>query len=129
MDEYLATRHITVVYEPRRALDLDQWLAGHGVQRRFAVMVPGFADLPAFIHGSDLLASAEPPMPCPPLPMYMIWHARHQHDAAHRWLRGSWRRSKRKQKYACETSATAKFKIWGSGLIRLLRKTKRSPTS
>lgn len=26
--------------------------------------------------------------PCPPLPMYMIWHVRHQVDAAHRWLRG-----------------------------------------
>ncbi|WP_349280914.1 LysR family transcriptional regulator [Polaromonas hydrogenivorans] len=103
MDEYLAARHITVVYEPRRALDLDQWLAGRGVQRRFAVMVPGFAGLPAFMHGSDLLAtvpgllqttvlrglaSTEPPMPCPPMPMYMIWHVRHQHDAAHRWLRG-----------------------------------------
>lgn len=102
MAEYLAARHITVVYEPRRALDLDQWLSGRGVQRRFAVMVPGFAGLPAFMHGTDLLAtvpgllqttllrglaSVEPPMPCPPLPMYLIWHARHQHDAAHRWLR------------------------------------------
>jgi hypothetical protein len=22
------------------------------------------------------------------MPMYMVWHARHQVDAAHRWLRG-----------------------------------------
>lgn len=102
LDEYLAARHITVVYEPRRALDLDQHLAARGIQRHFAVMVPGFAGLPAFLRGSDLLAtvpgllqwhalrglaSAEPPIPCPPMPMYMIWHARHQHDAAHRWLR------------------------------------------
>lgn len=101
--DYLAADHITVLYEPRRALDLDQWLAARGVQRRFVVMVPGFAGLPAFLHGSDLLAtapgllrshalrglaSAKPPVPCPPLPMYMIWHLRHQHDAAHRWLRG-----------------------------------------
>jgi hypothetical protein len=27
-------------------------------------------------------------VPCPPMPMYMVWHARHQVDAAHRWLRG-----------------------------------------
>lgn len=100
--DYLAADHITVLYEPRRALDLDQWLAARGVQRRFAVMVPGFAGLGAFLRGSDLLAtvpgllqahslrglaSAEPPVPCPALPMYMIWHVRHQHDAAHRWLR------------------------------------------
>lgn len=100
--EYLAAEHITVVYEPRRALDLDQWLAARGVQRRFSVMVPGFAGLPAFIRGSELLAtvpgllqsqllrglvSAKVPVPCPTMPMYMIWHTRHQHDPAHRWLR------------------------------------------
>jgi DNA-binding transcriptional LysR family regulator len=100
--EYLAAQHVTVVYEPKRALDLDQWLAARGVQRRFSVMVPGFAGVPSFIRGSELLAtvpallqshllrglaSAKVPVPCPALPMYMIWHMRHQHDAAHRWLR------------------------------------------
>lgn len=100
--EYLAAEHITVVYEPCRALDLDQWLAARGVQRNFRVMVPGFAGLPPFIRGSELLAtapgllqshlmrglaSAEVPVPCPTMPMYMIWHMRHQHDPAHRWLR------------------------------------------
>lgn len=101
--EYLAAEHITVVYEPRRALDLDQWLAARGVQRSFRVMVPGFSGLPSFIRGSALLttmpgllqlqllrglASAQVPVPCPTMPMYMIWHMRHQHDPAHRWLRG-----------------------------------------
>jgi DNA-binding transcriptional LysR family regulator len=100
--DYLDAQHITVVYEPRRALDLDRHLAAQGIQRRFAVMVPGFAGLPPFIRGSELLAtvparlqshllrdlaSVEPPVPCPPMPMYMVWHARHQVDAAHRWLR------------------------------------------
>jgi DNA-binding transcriptional LysR family regulator len=99
---YLAAEHITVVYEPRRALDLDQWLATQGVQRRFTVMVPGFAGLPPFIRGSQLLAtapgllqshllrdlaSAKVPVPCPTMPMYMVWHMRHQDDPAHRWLR------------------------------------------
>jgi len=100
--DYLAADHVTVVYEPRRPLDLDQHLAGRGIQRRFAVMVPGFAGLPPFLRGSQLLAtapgllqthlmqglaSARVPVPCPTLPMYMIWHLRHQNDAAHRWLR------------------------------------------
>ena len=100
--EYLAAEHITVVYEPRRPLALDQWLAARGIQRRFCVMVPGFAGLPAFIRGSALLATvpgmlrselmrglahAEVPVPCPTMPMYMIWHKRHQHDPAHRWVR------------------------------------------
>jgi DNA-binding transcriptional LysR family regulator len=99
---YLAAEHITVVYEPVRSLDLDQWMAAQGLQRRFRLMVPGFAGLAPFIRGSLLLAtvpgmlqshllsglaSARVPVPCPPMPMYMVWHMRHQQDPAHRWLR------------------------------------------
>ena len=100
--EYLAADHVTVVYEPQRSLDLDNELARRGVLRRFTVLVPGFAGLPPFIRGSRRLAtapgllqmhlmqglaSAKVPLPCPTLPMYMIWHRRHQDDAAHSWLR------------------------------------------
>jgi DNA-binding transcriptional LysR family regulator len=100
--EFLAAEHISVLYEPKRALDLDQWLSARGVQRRFSVMVPGFAGLPSFIRGSQLLATApgllqshllrglgceKVPVPCPKMPMYMIWHMRHQYAPAHRWLR------------------------------------------
>jgi DNA-binding transcriptional LysR family regulator len=85
--EYLAADHVTVVYEPRRSLDLDQHLAAKGIARRFVVTVPGFAGVPAFLRGSDLLAtapgllrfglmrgfmSAPTPLPCPNLPMFMI---------------------------------------------------------
>lgn len=102
LQDYLAADHITVVYEPRRTLHLDRTLEAEGVHRRFAVMVPGFGALPAFLRGSPLLATApsllagrfmagfgrcEVPTPCPALPMYLIWHRRHQDDAAHRWLR------------------------------------------
>jgi len=101
-DDYLAADHATVIYEPNRLLDIDRWLAGRGVQRRFAVVVPGFGALPAFLRGSPLLATlpslagdalmtgctaAPLPFDCPELPMYMVWHRRHQDDAMHRWLR------------------------------------------
>lgn len=100
--EYLAADHATVLYEPRRSLDLDQHLAARGLVRRFAVMVPAFSALPAFIRGTPLLAtvpgllahstllglaSAPPPVACPTMPMYLIWHTRYQQDAAHQWLR------------------------------------------
>ena len=100
--EYLAADHATVVYEPERSLDLDQHLAAKGLHRRFTVMVPTFGALPAFVRGTPLLttvpsllarhtlrglASCPPPVPCPSMPMYLIWHARYQQDAAHRWLR------------------------------------------
>lgn len=101
--DYLAANHATVVYEPRRSLDLDQHLAARGVARRFTVMVPSFGALPAFVRGTALLATAPgllarhalqglascpPPVACPGMPMYAIWHVRYQQDAAHRWLRG-----------------------------------------
>ncbi len=100
--EYLAADHATVVYEPRRSLDLDQQLQAQGVQRRFVVMVPGFGALAPFLQGTPLLATvpgllalhtlsglahARVPLPCPAMPMYAIWHARYQQDPAHRWLR------------------------------------------
>ena len=100
--DYLSAEHATVVYEPRRSLDLDQRLLAEGIARRFAVVVPQFSALPAFLRGTPLLATApgllsrasmqglascEPPVPCPALPMYALWHARHQQDEAHRWLR------------------------------------------
>lgn len=99
---YLEADHVTVVYEARRALELDGALAARGLKRRFAVMVPGFGAVASFLRGSPMLATAparlasgllrefasiEPPVPCPRLPMYMIWHARTHHDAAHRWMR------------------------------------------
>lgn len=100
--QYLAARHVTVVYEPRRALDLDQWLAAKGITRQFAVTVPGFAGVAPFVLGTTLLAtapgllarqqlralaSAKVPVACPRMPMYLVWHLRHQHSPAHSWLR------------------------------------------
>lgn len=102
LKDYLEADHVTVVYEPRRALQLDLRLQAQGVQRRFVVTVPGFAGLAAFVRGSDLLTTAPlllrhslmrdlvhspVPVPCPSLPMYLIWHRQHHEEASHRWLR------------------------------------------
>ncbi len=103
LEDYLAAEHITVVYEPPRALDLDQWMLAQQIVRRFSVTVSAFSGLASFIHGSKLLTTAPGmlqttllrglesvpvPLPCPDMPMYMIWHRRHQLDPAHLWLRG-----------------------------------------
>ncbi len=99
---YLAADHVTVLYEPRRRLDLDQTLIERGHRRRIVASVPGFAGVAAFLHGSDLLATlpsllrlhllrglatAPVPLPCPAMPMYLVWHLRHQADPLHGWLR------------------------------------------
>ena len=101
-DDYLAAEHVTVLYEPRRSLDLDAWLAARGVQRRFVATVPGMAGLGALVRGGPWLAtapslladgalrglaSAPVPVETPAMPMYMVWHQRHQADPVHRWWR------------------------------------------
>lgn len=102
LSDYLAAGHATVVYAPQRPLELDKALLARGVQRRFVVMVPGFGALPAFVRGTPWLATGPSllarttfkglahcpvPLPCATLPMYMVWHARYQQDAAHTWMR------------------------------------------
>jgi DNA-binding transcriptional LysR family regulator len=102
LNDYLAADHVTVLYEPRRMLDVDDWLLGQGLQRRIVVQVPGFSGIAPFLRGSAMLAtlpsllgvellrgfaSTELPLEVPAMPMFMIWHLRHQHDPMQRWLR------------------------------------------
>jgi len=100
--DYQAAEHISVLYSPRRTLDVDQQLTARGVARHFAVTVPSFAGIPAFLRGSSMLATlpgllarglmqgfAHCPLPAKVgrMPMYMIWHLKYRHDPAHSWLR------------------------------------------
>jgi len=102
VEEYLAAEHVTVLYEPRRQLDIDEVLSGRGVHRRFVAEVPGFGGIGPFLRGSTLIATlpsllrahmlrdfavAPVPVECPPMPTYMVWHLRHHIDPMHRWLR------------------------------------------
>lgn len=99
---YLAAEHVSVVHDDQRALEIDRTLAGQGVARRLVVQVPSFAAVAPFIAGSTRLATlprvlgmgalrglaqAEPPVPCPRLPMFMAWHLQHQHSPLQQWLR------------------------------------------
>ena len=107
--EYLAARHVTVVYDDNERLQFDKQLSAAGWQRQVAVSVPSFSGVPAFLRGGTLLASmpsllhgdlmrdfAMAPIPFEPqaarglgdLPIYMVWHRRMQQDPAHVWLRG-----------------------------------------
>jgi DNA-binding transcriptional LysR family regulator len=105
--DYLAARHITVVYTDNERLDFDRRLAAHGFHRDIAISVPSFSGVPAFLRGSQMLASmpsllgsgvmqdfAQTRIPLATrtrtlaeLPMFMVWHQRDQKDPAHRWIR------------------------------------------
>ena len=99
---YEAAEHITVVHQPKRSLDIDDFLLKRGVQRRFAATLSSFAGVSAFVAGTARLATlpgllrqsllrglADAPVPfeTPDMPMYAIWHVRHHNDPTHMWLR------------------------------------------
>lgn len=100
--DYHQAEHVTVLYEGDRPLEIDQVLAQRGVQRRFVVLVPALSGIGPFLAGTPWLATApglmrqqtlsgfadaEPPVPCPRIPMYAIWHRRYHSDEGHLWLR------------------------------------------
>ena len=102
--EYEAAEHVVVMHAPQRSLAVDLWLDAQGPARRIAVQVADFAGVRAFIAGSDRIATlpsllrmgalaglahAAPPFECEPMPMYVLWHQRHQDDPMHRWLRSA----------------------------------------
>lgn len=101
-DDYLAADHVTVIHEPLRHLDIDDHLARAGIRRRFVAEVQNFGGVGPFLRGTARLAtlpsllsthllkgfdSTEVPLPCPAMPMFLVWHCRHQDDPPHRWLR------------------------------------------
>lgn len=103
LTDYQSARHIMVTYERNERMEFDRVVQEMGIVRPMAVTVSSFAGVATFLRGSDLLASlpgllhrglmagfakATLPFKYPELPMYMVWHQRHQTDPAHRWLRG-----------------------------------------
>jgi DNA-binding transcriptional LysR family regulator len=99
---WLGAEHVTVLYEGGRLLDFDHWLLAEGVQRRVVASVPGMAALASMVRGGPWLATAPSllgrgalrdltlaplPFEAPPLRMYLVWHARDQHDPVQRWVR------------------------------------------
>lgn len=99
---YEAARHVTITYPTGRHMDIDDQISQLGIQRQIDVHVSGFSGVAAFIRGSDRIATlpgllrhgmlsglsdVPVPVPTPEMPMYAIWHVRHQGDPVHQWLR------------------------------------------
>lgn len=104
LDDFLAARHVTVVYSDNERLNFDKQLEAHGVPRDIAVSVPNFAGAASFLRDTNMLATlpsllrrgimngfAWAPVPIKPqlgeLPLYMAWHARNHKDPTSLWLR------------------------------------------
>ncbi len=100
--EYLRSQHVGIQFGAGERTALEGSLAAQGLRRDIAVTVSNFSGLPGFLRGTPLLATAPLRMqdhllagfataPLPfqykPFQLLMLWHQRHQDDAAHRWLR------------------------------------------
>ena len=100
--DYLKADHIGILFGTGEKTALEDALAARGLNRRTAVTVANFSGLPAFLRGTDMLATAPGKMrdqllkgfsstPLPfdykPFTLLMLWHKRHQSDPAHRWIR------------------------------------------
>ncbi|MDT8911911.1 LysR family transcriptional regulator [Amycolatopsis sp. PS_44_ISF1] len=102
---FTALPHVVVSRRGRRRDRVDELLEARGFSRRVVLTVPTLALAVQAVTAADLitvvperlaahqlgpdLRSHPLPVPAPEVPAVMAWHARHDRDTAHRWLRAS----------------------------------------
>jgi DNA-binding transcriptional LysR family regulator len=104
IETFKSLRHIVLVPELRALTHVDKDLAAHEVPRNVAYMVNRLWSVPPLVERSDLLGVVprrfaeevcrnfdivihEPPIKLSEQYLYMIWHAKNEHEPGHRWLR------------------------------------------
>jgi len=103
-ESFQSLRQIALVPEMRTMNNVDRDLAAHQMPRNIAYMVNRFWSMPALIERSDLIGPMprrfaeeisknfdivihEAPVAMAEQYLYMVWHAKNNTDAGHRWLR------------------------------------------
>jgi len=121
LDDYCAARHVRVSFAGRPRGFVDEALARDGRERRVMLTVNQFATAARVVHESELLTVlprsfvpasgladglAVRPFPgtLPPIEVSLLWHRRHERDAAQRWLRQAFAATARALD-ACATAA------------------------
>lgn len=104
LEDYLALPHILVSFDGERRGDVDDALSRLGRTRTVVMATRTFSALPFLLKRTRAVATlpdpaaramaadtgltvAPPPLPVDPFTESLIWHARHDADPAHRWLR------------------------------------------
>lgn len=104
LDRYLSLRHLQVSTRGNPHGYVDAVLAERGLKRKVAVTVGHFLMAPFLVDSSDLVATEPrrlfepmpsrlplrffaPPIDLPPFRVVQAWHARHEADPGHQWLR------------------------------------------
>ena len=103
MEDYCAAEHLLVSFSGRAHGQVDEALAGLGLQRRVVLAVNQYFTAGRVVARTDLLTvmpraflavtgAAQDlvcrplPVKLPPLQLQMVWHRRHDIDPAQRWL-------------------------------------------
>jgi DNA-binding transcriptional LysR family regulator len=103
---FLRCPHVTMAESSDSGIQLDDILKSMGLKRRIAVTVPHYLAIPAAVAGTDLVSHSRRkllqmlrvtgnlvampvpvPFQVPELVFSLVWHPRHELDAAHVWLR------------------------------------------
>lgn len=103
LEGFAALPHVVISRRGRQRDQIDDLLEAHGLRRRVVLTVPTLAAALATATGAGLVTVAPEkmtrrqlgrsprayplPLPVPEVPAVMAWHARHDRDSAHRWLR------------------------------------------
>jgi DNA-binding transcriptional LysR family regulator len=104
LDRFAAARHALVSPRGEAGGMVDDALKQHGIPRRVVFTTPSFLVAPQVVARTDLimvvpariaaalkgslpLATFEPPIEVPDFQIAMFWHARHDSDPAHTFIR------------------------------------------
>lgn len=110
--DFCEARHLRVSFHGRVHGFVDEALAQLGRRRDSVIVVNQFSTAASVVHGSDLLtvlprsfvaasglqsglAMKGVPFELPLIRVGMLWHRRHEHDAAQRWMRAMLARASR----------------------------------
>lgn len=100
-EDFLQSKYISLTFMAGRRRSGEHPMMGK-LEKNIIVRVSNFAGIASFIRDSELLAIVPGmliktslaefsqvafPYDPPELTVYMLWHQRHQNDAAHQWLR------------------------------------------
>lgn len=104
-EAYAAQRHVLVTYREATSSHIDTLLAKQGLKREVCYTTPHFAALPGLLMQMPALAtvpqglseswqqnwgltSSPVPLEAAPFEVALLWHQRHNSDAALMWVRG-----------------------------------------
>lgn len=106
LEAYCAAPHAMATLGGAIRSHVDEALAEHGLKREIALVVNSLESLVPMMRGSNLIttlprgiagslmrdfAALPCPLPLKRLPIYMVWHARHDSEPGHKWLRAQLR--------------------------------------